>query len=101
MIKVTIYSSDTRNQSGNSKATGKPYSMNFQEAWFHTVDKNGNAAPHPIKSEIMLEKDSSGNTLPPYAVGQYSLHPSSVYTDPRTGHIAFSPRLVALKPTAA
>ena len=45
MIKVSVTSTEVRNQSGNAKATNKPYSLNFQTVWFHTHDRNGQPNP--------------------------------------------------------
>ena len=92
MLKVTVTKTDVRNQSGNAKATGKPYSLNFQEVYVHTYDRTGSPNPYPEKVEIILEKDKDGAALyhPP---GEYMLAPSSVYVD-RSGNLAVSPRLI-------
>ena len=95
MIQVSVTSTEVRNQSGTAKATGKPYSMNFQTVWFHTVDRNGVKNPYPEKAEIILEKDAQGAALF-YPVGEYTLAPQSVYVD-RSGDLAIAPRLVPLK----
>lgn len=99
MIKVSVHSTEVRQQRGNSKATGKPYDLAFQTVWFHTVGKDGNPAPYPEKTEIILPKDKDGAALF-YPVGEYTLHPSSIYID-RGGDVAVAPRLVQLKPKAA
>lgn len=96
MIKVSVTSTEVRNQSGNAKATGKPYSLDFQTVWIHTSDRAGNLLPYPEKVEIILEKDKTGAALF-YAPGDYALAPSSVYVD-RNGSLAIAPRLVPLKP---
>lgn len=98
MIKVVIADTSIRHQSGNSKTTGKPYDMHFQDAWFHLTGKDGKPAPYPQKVELILEKAEDGAPLF-YPVGQYELAPSSVYVD-RSGKLALSPRLVAAKPAA-
>ena len=98
MIKVSVTSTEVRNQSGNAKATGKPYSLNFQTAYFHTHDRNGNPNPFPEKVEIILDKNEQGAALF-YPVGEYTLAPASVYVD-RGGNLALSPRLVPFKPKA-
>ena len=95
MIRVSVKSTDVRNQSGNAKATGKPYSLDFQTVWMHTVDRKGNPNPYPEKVEIMLEKNESGAALF-YPAGEYVLAPQSVYLS-RNGDLAISPRLTALK----
>lgn len=95
MIKVTIAQTTVRELKGTSKTTNKPYHMRFQNAYAHTVDKDGNAPPYPEKFEISLEIDQ-----PAYAPGEYQLHPSSLYID-RDGRLAVSARLAPLKRAAA
>lgn len=95
MIKVSVTSTEVRNQSGNAKATGKPYSLHFQTAWFHTFDRAGAPLPYPEKAEIILEKDRDGAALF-YPVGEYTLAPSCIYID-RSGSVAIAPRLIPLK----
>jgi len=95
MIQVSVTSTEVRNQSGTAKATGKPYSMNFQTVWFHTFDRNGVKNPYPEKAEIILEKDAQGAALF-YPVGEYTLAPQSVYVG-RTGTPEIATRLVPLK----
>ena len=97
MIQVSVTSTEVRNQSGNAKATGKPYSLNFQTVWFHTYDRSGQKLPYPEKAEIILEKNKEGAALF-YPVGEYVLASSSIYID-RTGNVSVSPRLEVLKPT--
>ncbi len=100
MIKVSVTSTDVRNQSGNVKATGKPYSLNFQTVWFHTFDRTGKPNPFPEKVEIILEKNEQGAALF-YPAGDYTLAPESIYVS-RNGDLSISPRLIPLpKPTAA
>lgn len=95
IIQVSVTSTEVRNQSGTAKVSGKPYSLNFQTAWFHTVDRQGVKNPYPEKAEIILEKDAQGAALF-YPVGEYTLAPQSVYVD-RSGNVAIAPRLVPLK----
>lgn len=99
MIQISVKSTDVRNQRGTGKASGKAYDLNFQTVWAHTSDRNGNPNPYPEKVEIILEKNDQGVPLF-YPVGEYSLAPNSIYVD-RSGNLAISPRLVALKPKAA
>lgn len=94
MIKVTVSSTEVRNQSGNAKATGKPYNLNFQTVWMHLADRHGTPDPYPTKVEIILDRDKDGAALF-YPVGEYQLHPSSIYVD-RFGSVAVAPRLSAL-----
>lgn len=98
MLQISVTSTEVRNQSGNAKLTGKPYSLNFQTIWVHTVGKNGVKNPYPEKTEIILEKDANGAALY-YTPGEYTFAPESIYID-RNGNVALSPRLVALKPAA-
>lgn len=95
MIQVSVKSTDVRNQSGNAKVSGKPYSLNFQTVWVHTVDRNGNPNPYPEKTEVILEKNEQGAALF-YPVGEYTFAPASIYVS-RTGDLALSPKLVPLK----
>lgn len=98
MIQVSVTSTEVRNQSGNAKASGKPYSLNFQTVWFHTFDRTGKKNPYPEKTEIILEKADDGAPLF-YPVGEYTLAPESIYID-RSGSVAVAPRLVPIKPAA-
>ena len=98
MIQVSVTSTEVRNQSGNAKASGKPYSLNFQTVWVHTHDKTGKKNPYPEKTEIILDKNEQGAALF-YPVGEYTLAPESIYVD-RSGNLAVAPRLVAIKPAA-
>lgn len=95
MLKVTITSTDIRNMSGIGKASGKPYNMNFQTAWFFTCDrKSGKPNPFPEKVEIILDKDERENPVV-YGVGDYQLHPASLYVGQNGLEVA--PKLVPLK----
>lgn len=95
MIKVTVAQSTVKELSGVGKTSGKPYAMRIQSGYAHTVDKDGNVPPYPEKIEMILDKDQ-----PSYPVGEYQLHPSSVYVD-RDGRLAISPRLAPLARKAA
>lgn len=96
MNKVIITSTEVRHQSGNAKATGKPYSMSFQTAWIQTFSRDGTSNPYPEKMEIILDKDKDGAALF-HPAGEYVLHPSSIYLD-RSGNLAVAPRLSSVKP---
>jgi len=98
MIRVSVTSTNVRNQQGNAKATGKPYNMDFQTVWMFLTDRDGNPDPHPTKVEVILPKDKDGVSLF-YGVGEYQLAPSSIYVDSR-GNVAVSPRLVPLRQPA-
>ena len=100
MIKVSVTSTEVRSYSGNAKASGKPFTLNFQTVWVHTSDRQGNPNPYPEKVEIILEKNTEGSALF-YPIGDYQLAPNSIYVD-RNGNFAVAPRLVALpKPRPA
>lgn len=98
MIQISVKSTEVRNQSGNAKASGKPYSLNFQTVYAHTYDRNGKPNPYPEKVEIILEKDPNGAPMF-WPLGEYTLAPESVYVD-RSGNMAVSPRLQKLVPAA-
>jgi hypothetical protein len=91
MIKVSITNTAVRRMTGNAKITGKPYDMSFQDAWMYLSDRDGNPDPHPTKVEINLPKDKDGAALF-YSVGDYLLHPSSIYVDGK-GRLSVAPRL--------
>lgn len=95
MIKVTVPAMPTRNQKGIGKASGKPYDMEFQTVYFHTMMKDGTALPFPEKCEIILDRDGQGFPIV-NAPGEYQLHPNSLYVD-RNGSLAVAPRLVAVE----
>ena len=63
MIKISVTSTEVRNQRGTAKASGKAYDLNFQTVWAHTSDRNGNPNPFPEKVEIILEKNEQGAAL--------------------------------------
>ena len=78
MIRISVKSTEVRNQKGAAKATGKPYNMDFQEAYAYTVDRNGVINPFPEKIELTLEHDANGAALF-YPVGDYVPSQSSYY----------------------
>jgi hypothetical protein len=83
---------------GVSKTSGKPYDLNFQTVWVHTVDRQGNQNPYPEKTELMLEKTEMGSAIF-HAVGDYTLAPASIQID-RMGNLDLRPVLVPLKARA-
>lgn len=91
MIKVSVTSTAVRRMTGNSKTTGKPYDMSFQDVWMYLSDREGKPDPHPTKVEVNLPKGDDGAALF-YAPGEYVLHPSSVYVDSK-GRLSVAPRL--------
>lgn len=94
MIKVTVAQTTVKDVKGVGKASGKPFHMRFQTGYAHTLDKDGNPPPYPEKFEIILDTDAA-----PFAPGDYTLSPSSVYID-RDGRLACSPRLTPIKRAA-
>lgn len=94
MLKVSVPSVITRNMSGNSKTTGKPYNLDFQTVYIHTLDRSGKPNAYPEKLEIIIEKNEQGHPMV-YQPGEYQLHPSSFYVDQR-GNLAVAPRLAPL-----
>jgi len=94
MLKVSIPQTITRNLSGTGKASGKPYNLDFQTVYIHTLDRNGKPAPFPEKLDIILDRNEQGQPMV-YPVGEYQLHPASLYVDQR-GSLAVAPRLVPM-----
>ena len=94
MIRATVYSVETRENSGTAKLTGKPYFMVMQNAYVHLFDKKGNAEPVPTKIELILDLDPQSKMPKVYPVGEYELHPSSFYMG-RFG-LEVSPRLTPI-----
>lgn len=88
MIIVTVAQTGVRELTGNSKISGKPYHLRFQNAYAHVVDADGNKNPFPEKFEINLRDSESA-----YMVGDYTLDASSLYVD-RDGRLAVTPRLI-------
>lgn len=98
MIQISVASTELNRITGNAKNGGKPYDLSFQEVWAHTYTREGVKNPYPEKLEIILDKDKDGTVIF-YPVGEYQLHPSSLYI--RDGKLAVAPRLIALKAKAA
>jgi hypothetical protein len=96
MIKVTITSTDVRNMKGLGKVSQKPYDLNFQTMYVHTVDKMGNTNPYPEKTEIILDKDPNSGAALFYPAGEYVLSPASIQID-RMGNLDLRPVLYAAR----
>lgn len=96
MIKISVKSTEVRNQRGKAKVSGKDYDLNFQTVWVHTYDRTGKLSPYPEKTEIILEKNGEGAALF-YPEGEYTLAPESFYVS-RNGDLALQPKLVKLTP---
>lgn len=92
MIKLSVFNQPVRNLKGVGKTSGKPYDMNIQTVYAAVVDEQNQPLPVPEKFEVVLESGQQ-----PYAPGDYTLSPSSIYVD-RNGRLALSPKLVPLKP---
>lgn len=95
MIKVTVASTETRENKGIGKVSGKPYHMFMQNAYAYTYGKDGKLNPFPEKIELVLDVEPSNNMPKVYPVGDYQLHPASLYVG-KFG-LEVSPKLVALK----
>lgn len=61
-MKIEIANVTVRNQSGVSQKSGKPYSIDKQEAWLHL-----DGVPYPVKFEINLAKGAQ-----PFQKGFYT-----------------------------
>lgn len=94
MIRIIVSKQTVRTLDGVSKTTGREYHLRIQEVWAYPVDEDGNSDPFPTKFEIMLDRDQ-----PAYGVGEYTLHPSSIYMS-RDGKLSLSPRLAPVKAKA-
>lgn len=99
MIKVTVADTRIRNMKGVGKTSGKPYDMDFQTIWLHTVADDGTPSPFPEKTEIILDRDPSTGRTNPYQPGEYTLHPSSIRLG-LNGSPEVALRLVPLKKPA-
>jgi len=73
MIKVEIESSQVRELSGQSKATGKAYYLRIQSGYAFVVGPDGKPARYPERFEFILDADQA-----PYPPGLYHLHPSAI-----------------------
>lgn len=72
MIKIEIKDSKVTSRSGNKN--GRDWSMRTQEAWAHTVSRNGQPNAYPEKISITLEENQNA-----YEVGNYQLMPASLW----------------------
>jgi hypothetical protein len=98
MIRITVAQTSVRTIPYTDKK-GRDARLYAQNAYAHTVDREGNAAPYPEKIEILLDTDERGVPRP-YVVGEYVLHPSAIYVD-RNGKLAVAPRLAPVAPKVA
>jgi len=56
MLKVTVVSTAIRNMKGVGKTSGKPYDMNFQTVYLHTVGKEALPPPSLKKPKSFSKK---------------------------------------------
>lgn len=89
MFTVEIKSAQTRERSGTSNATGKPYSFHIQTAWLHLPHK-----PYPTEIELTFDRAEQA-----YPVGVYVLSPDSFDVD-RNKRVTVRPVLSAKAATA-
>ncbi len=75
-IKIEVSSDVVETRSGISARNNKPYSMREQEAYAHTVDRDGVISKYPQKIKVTLRDNQ-----PPYAPGFYTVAPESFYVD--------------------
>lgn len=95
MIRIEIKSTEVRTISGTSKA-GKPYSIRDQEAYAHTVGRDGQPRPYPERISLQLEDDQ-----PPFEPGLYTLAPSSLYVGDYGRLMLGRPQLARVQPAVA
>lgn len=92
MLKIQVETTVIDTKTGTSAKTGKPYCIREQEAWMFGHDRDGKPHPHPQRIRLTLDDDQQ-----PYATGNYTLCPSSIYVD-RFNQIAIRARLRAVQP---
>lgn len=73
-IRIEVKSPVVVENSGTAKASGKPYTIRKQTAWAHVVDQDGKPYEYPARIELQLDNDQS-----PFAVGLYTIAPSSFF----------------------
>jgi hypothetical protein len=81
-MKIEIAHVTVRNQSGTSQRTGKPYSMDKQEAYLHL-----DGQPYPVKFEFTLAQGAT-----PFQKGFYTVTDKSFIVD-RFGSLGVSGQL--------
>jgi hypothetical protein len=91
-MTIRIEIASTALEERNVTAKGKTFKFLEQEAWAHTVDREGKAHPHPQRIRITLPRGQD-TAYPP---GDYTLHPASFYVG-GYGDLAMSPRLAPVK----
>jgi hypothetical protein len=73
MIRIEVKSTEVQSRNG-TRQNGTPWSMRSQEAYAFTFDANGRERPYPERISLQLDDNQA-----PYNVGQYNLHPMSIY----------------------
>lgn len=94
MIKIEVASAEVFTKSGIAAKSGKPYTIREQEAFAYVTDRNGQPQKYPAKIRINLNDDQA-----PYAVGNYTISPSSFYVD-RFGGLTLGLILASSVPAA-
>ena len=84
--KIEIATSEVKQYSGTSQATGKPYSFRKQEAWLHVPGQK-----YPQRFEIMLPDELPNG----YQPGLYTLAPDALWIN-RRGNLVVTPRLAPM-----
>lgn len=74
MIRIEIKSAAIREKAGTAKATGKPYSMRFQQVYIHGFYQDGFPSDVPRATTIQMEENQQ-----PYPVGLYAMSDESFY----------------------
>lgn len=90
LIEIEDENIITKNKKGKP---GETYSI--QEAYFHSVDRDGYPERYPTKINVFPRKDHQGNPIP-YKKGQYKLAPQSFQVERGFLQMAF-PALVPTK----
>lgn len=104
MLKVTVVKPEAKLITWGATDIRRAGSMRVQEAWLHTIEPDGTPSFAPSRFEVTLRdariNRETGEVLEPeqspYAPGEYTLHPSSVYLN-RDGRPALSVRLTPWK----
>lgn len=92
MIRIVTSKEPARNIKGVGKTSGRPFDIDFQTAYAHLMDQNGELSEFPERFEFML---SEGQILIPRT--HYTLHPSSLIV--KAGNLVVgSVRLVPIQP---
>jgi len=92
--QITV-SKDTLREVKYTGKDGNPAVLLIQTAFLHTFDRDGIQEEFPSKFDIVLPR----GVTTPFAAGKYTLHPSALQVDPKTGRLTCQPLLTpAAKP---